>query len=197
ELTISLGELSGGITYRDHAGQQVTFLKLLGMDEDAPAEQVDAVRIYQPGRDVFGGISQEGQIGGTYIVFPTLRPFAEPPPVPSIGLSADDARAILATDSNAVIYEYPDPLHREGGGRFRLNLKYRVRIEGLVSQCNIASLDIREGSKRIQVDVVTIERGHDNTNIYAIEQVVLTNPKAIFGTHPNAQIRATHEHKTL
>src|SRR5690606_31789614 len=97
ELAISLGELSGGITYRDYAGQQVPFLKLFGMDEDAPIDQIDAVQIYQPGRDVFGGISQDGQIGGTYIVFPTLRPFAEPPPVPSIGLSADDARAILAT----------------------------------------------------------------------------------------------------
>src|SRR5690606_12098483 len=93
QLAISLGELSGGITYRDHAGQQVPFLKLFGMDEDAPVDQIDAAQIYQPGRDPYGGITQEGQIGGTYVVFPTLRPFAEPPPVPSIGLSADDTRA--------------------------------------------------------------------------------------------------------
>src|SRR5690606_21345861 len=46
ELAISLGELSGGITYRDYAGQQVPFLKLFGMDEDAPIDQIDAVQIY-------------------------------------------------------------------------------------------------------------------------------------------------------
>ncbi|HLT90694.1 MAG TPA: cell surface protein SprA, partial [Woeseiaceae bacterium] len=185
------------ITYRDYAGQQVPFLKLFGMDEDAPIDQIDAVQIYQPGRDVFGGISQDGQIGGTYIVFPTLRPFAEPPPVPSIGLSADDARAILAADSNAVIYEDPDPLNREGGGRFRLNLKYRVRLEGLVSQFNLGAFGIREGSERILVDGVPLVRGQDYTIDYDIGQVVLTNPQAIFGTNPNAQIRATYEQKSL
>src|SRR5690606_17229311 len=197
ELAISLGELSGGITYRDYAGQQVPFLKLFGMDEDAPVDQIDAAQIYQPGRDVFGGISQEGQIGGTYIVFPTLRPFAEPPPVPSIGLSADDARAILATDSNAVIYEDPDPLNREGGGRFRLSLEYRVRLEGLISQFNLGAFGIREGSERILVDGVPLVRGEDYTIDYDIGQVVLTNPQAIFGTNPNAQIRATYEQKSL
>jgi len=197
QLTISLGELSGGITYRDHVGQQVPFLKLFGMDEDAPVDQIDAAQLYQPGRDVFGGSSQEGQIGGTFIVFPTLRPFAEPPPVPSIGLSADDARAILAADSNAVIYEDPDPLNREGGGRFRLNLKYRVRMEGLVSQFNLGAFGIREGSERILVDGVPLVRGQDYTIDYDIGQVILTNPQAIFGTNPNAQIRATYEQKSL
>jgi len=197
ELTISLGELSGGITYRDHAGQQVTFLKLLGMDEDAPAEQVDAVRIYQPGRDVFGGVSQEGQIGGTYIVFPTLRPFAEPPPVPSIGLSADEARAILGADANTVIYDDPDPLNRDGGGRFRLNLKYRVRMEGLISQFSLRAFGIREGSERILVDGVPLVRGQDYTIDYDLGQVTLTNPQAIFGTNPNARITATYEQKSL
>src|SRR5690606_27094292 len=190
-------ELSGGITYRDHAGQQVTFLKLLGMDEDAPAEQVDAVRIYQPGRDVFGGVSQEGQIGGTYIVFPTLRPFAEPPPVPSIGLSADEARAILGADANTVIYDDPDPLNRDGGGRFRLNLKYRVRMEGLISQFSLRAFGIREGSERILVDGVPLVRGQDYTIDYDLGQVTLTNPQAIFGTNPNARITATYEQKSL
>lgn len=197
QLTVSLGELSGGITYRDHAGQQVPFLKLFGMDEDAPVDQIDAAQIYQPGRDPFGGITQEGQIGGTYIVFPTLRPFAEPPPVPSLGLSADDTRAILAADSNAVIYEDQDPLSREGGGRFRLNLKYRVRIEGLVSEFNLGAFGIREGSERILVDGVPLVRGQDYTIDYDIGQVILTNPQAIFGTNPNAQIRATYEQKSM
>src|SRR5690606_20144983 len=123
QLSISLGELVGGVTYRDFNGQQITFLKLFGMDEDAPTDQVDAAQVYQPGRDPFGGTPTEGGIGGTFIVFPTLRPFAEPPPVPSLGLSADDALAVLGADSNAVIYEDPDPVAREGGGRFRLNLK--------------------------------------------------------------------------
>ena len=197
QLSISLGELVGGVTYRDFNGQQVTFLKLFGMDEDAPTDQVDAAQVYQPGRDPFGGTPAEGGIGGTFIVFPTLRPFAAPPPVPSLGLSAEDALAILGADSNAVIYEDPDPVARESGTRFRLNLKYRVRLEGLISQFNLGAFGIREGSEQILVDGVPLVRGQDYTIDYDIGQVVLLNPQAIFGTNPNAQIRATYEQKSL
>src|SRR5690606_7101482 len=165
--------------------------------EDAPTDQVDAAQVYQPGRDPFGGTPTEGGIGGTFIVFPTLRPFAEPPPVPSLGLSADDALAVLGADSNAVIYEDPDPVAREGGGRFRLSLEYRVRLEGLISQFNLGAFGIREGSERILVDGVPLVRGEDYTIDYDIGQVVLTNPQAIFGTNPNAQVRATYEQKSL
>ena len=35
----------------------------------------------------------------------------------------------------------PDPVLREGGTRYRLNFTYRVRVEGLVSSFNLATID--------------------------------------------------------
>ncbi|MBI3081396.1 MAG: hypothetical protein HYY94_00490, partial [Gemmatimonadetes bacterium] len=87
ELRISLGELVGGVTFKEAAGQQVQLLRLLGLDEDAPVDQLDRAQIYQPARSSFGEVQQSARIGGTYIVFPTIEPFKRPPPVPSLRLT--------------------------------------------------------------------------------------------------------------
>ncbi|MBI4410809.1 MAG: hypothetical protein HY561_13955, partial [Gemmatimonadetes bacterium] len=196
ELKISLGELSAGVTYKEAAGQPLNLLKLFGLDEDSPAEQLDAAQIWQPGRGAFGE-QQSSRIGGSYIVFPTLRPFAAPPPVPSAGLGAEQAQQVLATDSNSVIYEDPRPETREGAGRFRLNFNYRVKIEGLVSEFNLGAFGIREGSERIIIENQLLERGRDYTIDYDLGVVTLNNPEAIFRQNPEAELRATYEQKAL
>src|SRR5690606_12137348 len=98
ELEVSLGERSAGATHREALGLSLSYLKLFGLDEDAPFEALDEAHLFQPERDLvgaLGGPTSTARFGGTYVVFPTLRPFAEPPPLPSLGLSADDAAAIL------------------------------------------------------------------------------------------------------
>ena len=196
DMTVSLGDEAGGRTFVNVGGGQVQFLKLFGLDEDAPADLIDNAQIFQPGRGIdpqAGG----GRINGTFIVFPTLQPFLDPPPVPSAGLSADDAKAALGNDANPTIYTNPDPVLREGGTRYRLNFSYRVRVEGLVSSFNLGQFGIREGTERIAFGGRTLERGVDYTIDYEIGQVTLSDPASLFGANPASELRATWEQKSL
>ena len=192
ELTISLGEASSGITYRDFNGERITFLKLFGLDEDAPTDRPDAAQLFQP-----AGSDPQALIGGTYVVLPTLQPFLDPAPVPSAGLDAIQARELLGRDANPAIYEEVDPVTREASGRFRLSFKYRVSVEGLVTSFNLGAIAIREESERVTLGGRRLERGTDYTIDYDLGQVTLLNAQNLFGANPNAEIRATWEQKPL
>jgi hypothetical protein len=192
-LNISIGELSGGATHRDHGGTPITLLKLMGMDEESPADQLDAAQIYQPTVGIHG--SGEGGIG-TFVIFPTLRPFAEPAPIPSLGLSAGDALAILDRDANPAIYEEPDPVSRAAAARFRLTFDYSVTLDGLVSSFSLGALGVREGSERITVDGRELRRGVDYTIDYDIGLVTLRDAQSVF-SRPDANLQATYEQKSM
>jgi hypothetical protein len=147
DVTVSLGELGAGRTFkRAPTGEDITFLKLFGLDEESPFDRLDRAQVYRPVDDSF---QEQPPVSGTFLVFRTLQPFLEPPPVPSLNLSADDTKAILGDDANGVIYESQDPVERGGGGVFRLTIPFRVRSEGLVSTFNLGALGIRDGSERI------------------------------------------------
>ncbi|HUF49597.1 MAG TPA: hypothetical protein VMN60_02110 [Longimicrobiales bacterium] len=197
DMRISLGELAGGRTFRDVLGQQLSFLRLFGLDEDAPIDRVDAAQVYQPARSSFTGGGSGSPIGGTYIVFPTLRPFFEPAPVASVRMSAADVQAALGRDANAAIYEDPDPVTRAASSRFRLNFSYRVRVEGLVTSFNLGAFGIREGSERLFLGGRLLQRDIDYTIEYEIGTVTLLDAPTLFATAPNAEIRATWEQKPL
>jgi hypothetical protein len=195
DLRVSLGDEAGGRTFVNVTGAQVPFLKLFGLDEDAPADLIDVAQVWQPNRD---REAQSGsRINGTFIVFPTLRPFLEPPPVPTANLTAAAARAALGGDANDVIYTNPDPVLRAGGTRFRLNFTYRVRVEGLVQSFNLGQFGIREGSERILFGGNALERDIDYTIDYEIGIVTLADPASLFGANPGAELRATWEQKSL
>jgi cell surface protein SprA len=88
ELDISLGELSAGRTSkRTPEGRRISLLRLFGLDEDSPFERVDRASLFQPAVE---SLDRAG-VQGTFLFFPTLRPFLEPPPVPSERLSAAKA----------------------------------------------------------------------------------------------------------
>ena len=196
ELRISLGGVVGGRTFVAANGRQVTFLRLFGLDEDAPADRVDNAQVFQP-ETVFGTTGSGSRIAGTYVMFPTLEPFREPPPVPIENLTAVETLALLGNDANATIYTNTDPVIREGAGRFRLNLNYRVRVEGLVSSFNLGNFGIRDGSERITVGDRRLERGIDYTIDYEIGQVTLSDPGSVFGAAAAAPLRATWEQRSL
>ncbi|HKJ03552.1 MAG TPA: hypothetical protein VJ997_13885, partial [Longimicrobiales bacterium] len=114
QLTISLGELSAGRTFkRAPSGDDLTFLRLFGLDEESPLDEPDPSFIFAPGADIF---SDQPAVQGTFVVFPTLRPFAVPPPLPSVGLTAQETGRILGDDANARIYDEEDPYERESAG---------------------------------------------------------------------------------
>jgi hypothetical protein len=195
DLILSLGELSAGRTFkRRPTGEEITLLKLLGVDEESPADELDASFVYRPAQEFF---LEQPPVSGTFLLFPTLRPFAEPPPVPSLGLSAEETLEILGADANTVIYESPDPVRRENGGLFRLTIAYRIRSDDVISSFSLGALGIRDGSERIQFEGRLLRRGEDYLIDYDVGQVTLLAPETLFGADPRGRIRAQWEQKAL
>lgn len=194
-LTLSLGELSAGRTFkRAPTGEDVTFLRLLGVDEESPLDELDPAFVYAPGSDVF---EDQPPVQGTFVFFPTLRPFAVPPPVPSLGLTEEETARILGDDANLRIYEEEDPYERDNAGLFRLNLAYRIRSEGVISSFSLGALGIRDGSERVWLGDRLLARGVDYEIDYDVGQVSLLQPEQLFSTSPDAVVRAAWEQRSL
>jgi hypothetical protein len=194
-LTLSLGELSAGRTFkRRPTGEEVTLLKLMGLDEESPIDDLDPAFLLRPAQDFF---QERPPVTGTFIVFPTLRPFAEPPPVPSLRLSAVETKAILGADANEKIYDAVDPVERENAGLYRLTIPFRIRSEGVISSFSLGALGIRDGSERIHFGDRLLRSGEDYLIDYDIGQVTLLSPEALFAATPDARVRASWEQKAL
>ncbi len=195
DLTISLGELSAGRTFkRGPSGDDITFLRLFGVDEESPLDELDPAFVFSPGRDSF---LDQPPVQGTFVVFPTLRPFLAPPPLPSLDLTAEEAAAVLAGDANSRIYEEEDPYERDAAGLFRLTFSYRIRSEGVISSFSLGALGIRDGSERIWLGDRLLQRGVDYQIDYDLGQVTLVDAEQLFTTNPDAAVRATWEQRSL
>jgi len=195
ELSVSLGELSAGRTFkRRPSGEDITFLRLFGLDEEAPVDRLDPSFLYSAEEDFF---QDQPPVQGTFVVFPTLRPFAEPPPVPSLGLDENVTGTILGDDANSRIYFEEDPFERDNSGRFRLTLSYRIRSEGLISSFSLGAFGIRDGSERIFLGDRALTRGTDYEIDYDVGQVRLLEPEILFASVPEASVRATWEQRSL
>ncbi len=195
ELTVSLGELSAGRTFaRGPDGADIPYIRLLGLDEEAPVDRIDRSFLYQPAEEAGEG---QPSVSGTFLVFPTLRPFAEPPPVRSLGLSSDETAAILGPDANRQIYENEDPFVRQDGGLFRLTVPFRIRTEGLVSSFSLGALGIRNGSERIYLGDRLLRSGVDYVIDYDIGQVTLLDAPGLLASSQDPRLRATWEQKAI
>jgi hypothetical protein len=194
-LTLSLGELSGGRTFkRGPSGEDITFLRLFGLDEEAPTDAIDPSFLYRPAAELF---AEDSPVQGAFIVFPTLRPFAQPPPLPSLGISAGQTAQILGDDANPRVYDEEDPFERDNAGRFRLTLAYRLLSEGVISSFSLGAFGIRDGSERISLGDRLLTRGLDYEIDYDVGQVRLLEPDLLFASSPDAPIRATWEQRSL
>ncbi|MEQ8330185.1 MAG: cell surface protein SprA [Longimicrobiales bacterium] len=195
EMVVSLGERSAGRTFkRTPSGEDLTFLQLFGLDQESPVDDLDPSFVYSPAGEIF---ADQGAVQGTFVVFPTLQPFAAPPPLPNLGLSADETATILGEDANRRIYEEGDPFERDNAGLYRLSLSYRLRSEGVISSFSLGALGIRDGSERIFLGDRLLVAGIDYTIDYDVGQVVLLEPEALFTTAPDAPIRASWEQRSL
>lgn len=195
ELHLSLGELSAGRTFkRAPDGREVTLLKLFGLDEESPFDRLDRSALYRPADD---SLEDPPPVQGTFLVFPTLRPFQRPPPVPSLALSAAEAAEVLGADRNDRIYDDPDPVTRAAGGLFRLTLPFRVRSEGVISSFSLGALGIRDGSERITLGDRLLVREQDYLIDYDVGLVTLVDAPALFAANPDALLRATWEQKPI
>jgi hypothetical protein len=197
DLTISLGEPSSGRIFK-HAptGDDLSFLRLFGLDEESPLDRVDGARVYRPAGEA-ELFQDQPPVQGTFIVFPTLHPFREPPPLPSLRLSAAETQAILGPDANQRIYDAADPFERDNGGLFRLTIPYRVRSEGLISAFSLGALGIRDGSERIFLGDRLLVRGVDYLIDYDVGQVSLRDAETLFAAEPEGVVRASWEQKQI
>ena len=195
DLSVSLGESSAGRTFkRAPSGEDVTYLRLFGLDEEAPANVLDRSFLFSPGREFF---DDQPAVQGTFVVFPTLRPFAAPPPLPSLGLDEQATARILEEDANPRIYEEEDPFERDNAGRFRVTLGYRLLSEGVISSFSLGAFGIRDGSERIRLGDRVLTRGIDYQIDYDVGQVVLLEPDQLFASDPDASVRASWEQRSL
>lgn len=195
DVTISLGERSAGRTFRRASdGRDITFLQLTGLDAESPLDRVDPDVLYSPASDLVLGTSA---VQGTFVVFPTLRPFLEPPPLPSLDLTAEEARELLGEDANDRIYTSEDPYERDAGGLFRLTIPFRIRSEGVISSFSLGALGVLPGSERILVGDRPLVRGVDYEVDYDLGQVTLLDPESLFATAPDAPVRATWEQQQV
>ena len=194
-LSISLGELSAGRTFaRDLAGRDVTFLRLFGLDEESPVDILDPAGVYRATEEF---LQERPVVPGVFIIFPTLRPFQSPPPVPVLGLTAAETAQILGADGNPTIYEAEDPFLRESGGLYRLTIPFELRSRGVISSFSLGALGIRDDSERIFLGDRILTRDIDYTIDYTIGQVTLTQPEALFATASEPVIRASWEQKSI
>lgn len=195
DLSISLGELSAGRTFkRRPTGQDITFLRLFGLDEEAPTDDLDDSFVFSAGEDFF---QDQPPVQGSFVFFPTLRPFAVPPPVESLSLTETATQQILGDDANPRIYFEEDPFERDNGGRFRLTLAYRIQSEGLISSFSLGAFGIRDGSERVFLGDRLLTRGVDYEIDYDVGQVSLLDPDLLFASTPDASIRASWEQRSL
>ncbi len=194
DVEISVGELSGGQTFTRGQVGEFSFLRLFGMDSQSPVDQVDESVIYSPADESVG---DRPQVPGTYLVFPTLRPFATPPPLPSLGLDAAETAMLLGDFANPAIYDEADPLERRSAGLFRLNIEFTVRSEETLGTFSLGAFGIRSGSERLMLGDYRLRPGEDYLIDYDIGTVTLLDPRSLFARFPNQSLTATWEQKSL
>ncbi len=194
-LAISLGEESAGRTFARRAnGDDVTWLRLLGMDEESPADRLDETQVYRPALDSF---DDQPPVQGTYVVFPTLEPFAEPAPVASLAIGAAEARAVLGANRNERIYRAADPFERRNGGIFRLNFAYDVRGAGLLSSFDLETVGIRPGTERIALGDQLLVRDADYSIDYDLGRLDLADPDGLLAANPSRTLEASWEQRSF
>ena len=195
ELTVSLGEESAGRTFMRRAnGDDITYLSLFGLDDESPSDRVDESQIYRPALDSF---DDQPPVSGTYVVFPTLEPFADPPIRPGRSPDPEEVRELLGSNRNERIYREPDPFEREHSSVFRLNLSYVVRGEGPLSSFALGAAGIREGTERVTLGDRTLVRGADYVMDYDLGQLSLLNPERLLVTNRGEMLEISWEQRSL
>ncbi len=195
ELTVSLGEQSAGRTFARHPnGDDVTWMRLFGLDEEAPADRLDESQVYRPALDSF---DDRPPVSGIFIIFPALEPFANPAPLRSLSLDPEEVRKILGSNRNARIYRETDPFERENGGVFRLNLSYEVRGEGPLSSFALGAVGIREGTERVVLGDRVLERDADYVIDYDVGHITLTDPTGLLATNLGRTLDVSWEQRSF
>jgi hypothetical protein len=161
-------------------GAAPTYLAELGLaTPDNPAVFNQQDRLFPRTRDPAAQLT----IKESYIIFPSLRPFADP------------AR-LLATERNDSLYRTPGYLLFDQGppAKFVFRLRYNASSSGDRSTLDLGALQIRDGSEALFLNGRRLEKGIDYSINYDLGQVSFLNPQGLFGNAPGT-IQARFEER--
>jgi hypothetical protein len=162
-------------------GAGTTYLALLGLAVATDQNVFDRDnRLFPRSRDP----DASEVLRESYIVFPTLTPFASP--------------QLSAAERSDSLYRTPLYLLLAQGppARFQIRLQYNSTGAGDRSTLSLGALQIREGSEQLQLGGRRLERGVDYTISYDLGQVTFLNPDALFG-NAAGQVTARFEEQGL
>ncbi|MGH7509465.1 MAG: cell surface protein SprA [Gemmatimonadales bacterium] len=158
-----------------------TYLALLGLSVASDQNVFDREnRLFPRGRDP----DAAQVLRESYIVFPTLTPFADPRLSP-----AERSDSIYRTPLYLLLTQGPP-------ARFQVQLRYNSTGAGDRSTLSLGALQIRDGSEQLMLGGRRLERGVDYTISYDLGQVTFLDPNALFGSGVG-QITARFEEQGL
>ncbi len=193
-LSISLGDAEAGRAFaRRRTGEDITYLRLFGLDEEAPRDELDVSQLYVPALEAF---EDQPPVHGAFVVFPTLAPFAEPPPLPSLGIGEEEAREMLGQNRNEKMYRDADPYERRNNIVFRLRFSYELTGDRTASVFSLGAIGIREGSERVSLGDETLLADIDYVLDYDLGQLLLLDPEELLARAPDGMLRVTWEQRS-
>ena len=162
-------------------GQSTTYLGLLGLASPTDQNVFDRDnRLFPRSRDP----DAADVLRESYIVFPTLQPFADPRLAP-----AERSDSLYTTPQYLLLAQGP-------AARFQIRLRYNSTGGGDRSTLSLGALQIKDGSEQLSLGGRRLERGVDYTISYDLGQVTFLNPDELFGGG-TAQINARFEEQGL
>ncbi|MDT8435437.1 MAG: hypothetical protein RRA92_01655 [Gemmatimonadota bacterium] len=196
-LVISQGPVESGPVVRAVEGEEFSFLEIFGLDDAPRDDVVDDARIWRPAAS--GEFAGTNVVSGSYLVFPALEPFKEPPPIVDGRVPALQGSPfpLAAGDRNLAIYEEPIDQIRTTSFLYRLNLEYRARSTRAAQSFSLGAIGIRQGSERVELNGRELVRGTDYSIDYEIGQLTLLRPAELTAGAQNPSLDVRFEQKPI
>ncbi len=159
-------------------GSSETYLALLGLALATDPNNFDQYnRLFPRERDFAGPLRDY------FVVFPNLRPFADP-------------TKLTAVERNDSLYRTPRALLAVQGppSIFTLTLHGDASAAGDKGTLSLSSFQIREGSEKLYLGNSLLTRDVDYTIDYTVGLVTFTHPDSLFASGPGV-IRAQFEER--
>lgn len=148
-------------------GAQGTYLGQLGLATATDAATFNSQdRLFPRAQDPNAALT----VRASYIVYPTLRPFA-------------DSTRLTQLERNDSLYRTPRYLLFSEGppAKFVTRLRYDASSSGDRSSLDLGALQIRDGSEVLYLNGRRLARGVDYNLNYGLGQVTFLNPQTLFG----------------
>ncbi|HEU4570160.1 MAG TPA: cell surface protein SprA, partial [Gemmatimonadales bacterium] len=183
ELKIVVG--SGSDQERSQGPGAPTYLQLFGLAQPTNPSAFDAVNRLWP-RDADPNLATNAGGGSAklirdyFVVFPSLRPFA------------DSGRVDPPDPVNDSLYRTPDEdlfSQRRPPTQYRLHVRYQSRGGGDFGTLALGSVQIRQGSENLSINGVPLRRDVDYRVDYELGQVTFLRPDTLFAQPRQVTVR--------